>query len=797
VPVARNENQLSNVLAEFARTMLTDFPIQAILDRLVDRIVEVLPITAAGVTLIAPDTDPRFVAASDASALRFEKLQTELAEGPCIAAYETGDAVVVADLRDEPRFPRFAPRALEAGLAAVFTFPLCHGDERLGALDLYRDVPGPLDAAAMDAAQTLADVAAAYLLNARARAAQGDALAVSRSTAVHDALTGLPNRTLLLDRLGQTLTRHQRRPSSAAVLFLDVDRFKALNDSLGHAAGDLVLIEVAARLRAALRPADTVARLGGDEFVIVCEDPDHQLQVFALASRLADAVAVPFVLEDQEISLTLSIGIAFGSGASDESADSLLRDADAAMYRAKAAGRNRAEVFDADMRSLAAARAESEDELRAAIDNGELVVRYQPVLSLATNEAVGIEALVRWEHPTRGSLAAGEFIPLAEETGLIVPLGSYVLREACRQAAAWRTKPSTPLLVSLSVNLSGRQLLAPGLVDEVRSALVDSGLAPGNLCLEITEYVLVDDARASRAALEALKAIGVRIAVDDFGTGYASLAYLKEFPVDVLKIDRTFTAGIVRDRHDRVIVSAVVDLARAFGLTTIAEGVETEEQMLMLRSLNCEAAQGFWWSPPLLPDELAAWMVSASVTAAPERVSDGSPVVGVLIVEDDKSVRTMLKLLFDGSPGYTVLGEADDGREAIAAAAHYQPDLVLLDLSMPGMGGLEALPRIREVAPQTRIVVLTGLATPELFDEARASGAAEVIEKGLDPFELLGHVERILGRGSGSGGGVVPDHGGGVAEELLDVPLVHVGRLAGADQPADAQRLDEVGHGSG
>jgi diguanylate cyclase (GGDEF)-like protein len=638
------------------------------------------------------------------------------------------------------------PRTTPLPNEAVCTMPMGHGQEQVGTLALYRDGSEPLDDESVRIAHTLADVAAAYLLNAEARAADRDALDVSRDTAVHDALTGLPNRTLLLDRLDQTLARHQRRPASTAVLFVDLDDFKALNDSLGHAAGDLVLVEVAARLRAAVRPTDTVARLGGDEFVVVCDDPDHQLQVYALSSRLADAVAVPFVVEDQTASLTISVGIAFASGATDEDAASLLRDADAAMYRAKAGGRNQAEVFDADMRSRAADRHQAEAELRSAITNGELVVLYQPVFNLATNEAIGIEALVRWPHPTRGSLAPLEFISLAEETGLIVPLGSLVLHEACRQAAAWRAQPSGPLPLTVSVNLTGRQLLAAGLGHDVRSALAESGLAPNSLCLEITESVLVDDAAASRRVLEMLKSIGVRIAIDDFGTGNASLAYLKQFPIDVVKIDESFTAGIVRDRHDRVIVSAVVDLARAFGLQTIAEGVETQEQMHLLRSLSCEAAQGYWWSPPLPADELAEWMATASVTTAPESPSDGSPTTSILIVEDDASVRNLLRLLFDGTPGFSVLGEADDGREAIAAAAHYQPDLVLLDIAMPGMGGLEALPLILEVAPQTQIVVLTGLATPDLFDDARSAGAVEVIEKGLDPLQLVDRVERILGR---------------------------------------------------
>ena len=738
-----SDEAVADVLSEFARTMLTDFPIQAILDHLVTRIVDVLPITAAGVTLISPGTYPRYVAASDQSALRFEELQTELGEGPCLAAYQTGEAVAVADLRDESRFPKFAPRALEAGLAAVFTFPLRHGDEQMGALDLYRNVPGLMDASAMAAAQTLADVAAAYLLNARARDELQDALHRSREMAVHDPLTGLPNRVLLFDRLDHALVRQQRRPSTTALLFVDIDRFKSLNSSLGHAGGDRLLVEVAARLQAAVRLGDTVARLGGDEFVVLCEDFDV-LRAAALAERLAKVIAAPFVYGGRQITATLSIGIAFASATGGASSTALLRDADAAMYRAKAGGRDRYEIFDAEMRTRAREHLETAGALRYAIDRRQFVVFYQPEVNLTNGEVIGVEALVRWQHPDRGWVAPHEFIPLAEETGLIVPLGAFVLAEACRQVAAWWGRTPAPLRLSLSVNLSARQLLAPDLNEVVRAALAESGLTPSSLCLEITETVLLDDAHASVKALEALKAIGVRIAVDDFGTGYSSLTYLKRFPLDVLKIDKSFVDGLVHDRQDRAIVSAVVDLAHAFGLTTIGEGVETAEQLTLLRALGCEAAQGFLWSPALAPDDLARWAENVTVMAPPNETSTAGTTTGVLIVEDDASLRKMLRLLFDGADGYLVVGEADDGREALALAAHYQPDLVLLDLAMPGMGGLEALPLILGVAPHAKIVVLSGVEAVTMAAAARLQGAAAYFEKGLDPIVLLDRLTLIL-----------------------------------------------------
>ena len=340
-----NERQLSNVLSEFARTMVTDFPIQAILDHLVERIVDVMPVSAAGVTLISPGEEPRYVAASDDSALRFEKLQTELGEGPCLLAHESGQAVAVSDLRTEKRFPRFAPRAVEEGLVAVFTFPLRHGDAPLGALDLYRTSPGALGTRSMEVAQTLADVASAYLLNAQAREALHESSARSEELALHDPLTGLANRVLLLERLEHAVLRARRTGSLAAVLFVDLDEFKSVNDVHGHSVGDALLVIVAERLSSSVRPGDTVARMSGDEFVILCEDLNGPKEAHNIAKRVGNAVAAPFELDGVEVKMTASVGLAF-SGPGIELSDELLRDADAAMYRAKRSGGGHHAVLD-------------------------------------------------------------------------------------------------------------------------------------------------------------------------------------------------------------------------------------------------------------------------------------------------------------------------------------------------------------------------------------------------------------------------------------------------------------------
>lgn len=419
---ASSEEQLSDVLSEFARTMVTDFPIQSILDHLVKRIVDVLPITAAGVTLISAGTDPRYVAASDESALRYEELQTEFGEGPCLTVYRTGESVAIADLRDDVRYPTFAPRALAAGLAATFTFPLRSDGGAIGALDLYRDTPGPLDEASFEAAQILADVAAAYLLNAQARADLQDSLDRSRERSLHDALTGLPNRVLLLERLDHAVLRSSRSGKAAAVLFIDLDQFKQVNDQFGHGIGDQLLVAVAERIRAVVRPGDTLARLSGDEFVIVCEDLDEPAEVDAIAERIHATLQGPFVLSEVQVEITASVGIAFSSLGGHLS-EELLGDADAAMYKAKREGGARHQIIDLRERRPAAAPAGLARDLQRALANAELVTLYQPIVETNGGRVVAVEALLRWAHATRGSVPPSLFIPHAERSGLINPIG--------------------------------------------------------------------------------------------------------------------------------------------------------------------------------------------------------------------------------------------------------------------------------------------------------------------------------------------------------------------------------------
>jgi diguanylate cyclase (GGDEF)-like protein/PAS domain S-box-containing protein len=421
--------------------------------------------------------------------------------------------------------------------------------------------------------------------------------------ALHDALTGLSNRTLLLDRVRQAVARSARTGRAIAVLFIDLDRFKLVNDSLGHESGDELLVAVAERLLAVVRPDDTVARLGGDEFVVLCEDLGEE-GIVAVAERLRASLAEPYALRGGEVSVRASIGIATPADGG-SAAETLVRDADAAMYRAKERGRDRVVVFDDGMRGLAADRLSLEADLRRAIEGGDLSLAYQPTLDIRNGRITGMEALLRWEHPVRGVVPPSAFIPVAEETGLIVALGTWVLDQACRQVAAWRPLVGDAGLV-MAVNLSARQLAHPGLVADVAEVLSRWGCRPGEICLEITESALMEDAEAARAQLTALKDLGLLLAVDDFGTGYSSLSYLKRFPVDLLKVDRSFVSGLGTDAEDSAIVTAVIGLAHALGLSALAEGVEDGTQLRELQRLGCDMAQGYLLARPQPAEEMVA-----------------------------------------------------------------------------------------------------------------------------------------------------------------------------------------------
>jgi diguanylate cyclase (GGDEF)-like protein/PAS domain S-box-containing protein len=420
--------------------------------------------------------------------------------------------------------------------------------------------------------------------------------------ALRDPLTGLANRTLLVDRIRNVLSRASRHPSSAALLFVDLDRFKVINDTLGHAAGDEVLCVVAKRLAALVRPADTIARLGGDEFVVCCEGIDGLAGAELIATRVATALEAPIMVGGTDVVVSASIGIALVDDPTID-AQALLRDADAAMYRAKERGRDRFEIFDHEMRRAATNRVEIDHALQRALREGEFRLHYQPQRSLADGTLVGFEALLRWQHPDRGLLGPGEFLRVADETGLIVPIGAWVVQEACAQAARWVGAGDGPT-PTIWFNVSARQLVHQALVDTVAAALPrDDRL---NVGIEITEDALMSDPGVAIAATRELRQLGVRIAIDDFGVGYSSLSYVKLFPVDTLKIDRSFVRGVDESRQDAAIVAAIVGLARALDLDVVAEGIEHAEQATRLAHLGCGIGQGDHLGLPLPATEAGA-----------------------------------------------------------------------------------------------------------------------------------------------------------------------------------------------
>jgi diguanylate cyclase (GGDEF)-like protein/PAS domain S-box-containing protein len=423
--------------------------------------------------------------------------------------------------------------------------------------------------------------------------------------ALHDSLTGLPNRSLFLDRLSHRL-RHSRREKDRlfGVLFLDLDRFKLVNDSMGHGAGDQMLVETSRRLELAVRPGDTVARLGGDEFAVLLEDVDDPGDAVRVAERIQSSLKLPIKIENQEIVSTASIGIAM-SQTGYEKAEDVLRDADTAMYRAKSEGRSRHEVFDSAMHARAVSLLQIENELRQAIEREEFRVFYMPIVSLATGRIDGFEALVRWQHPQRGLVAPYDFVNVAEEAGLIIPIDRWVLRRACREVRAWQKSFPDGERLTVSVNLSGKQFAHPDLVEVIRGALKDSGLPAPSLNVEVTEGVLIDNTSAAGSMLGEMRKLGAQIYLDDFGTGYSSLSYLQRFPIDAVKIDRSFVSRMGARGEGSEIVKAIVTLAQNLKMKVIAEGIETQDQLAVLRMLKCSYGQGWLFSKPISHDDAA------------------------------------------------------------------------------------------------------------------------------------------------------------------------------------------------
>jgi diguanylate cyclase (GGDEF)-like protein len=503
----------------------------------------------------------------------------------------TGAAAWITDVAADPAFAR-----QNLGVRGAFAFPI-HTDGEITAVLEFFTAP----AVAPDAAllEVMAQIGS-HLGRVLERITAQEQIA---HQATHDGLTGLPNRLLFRDRLELALARAERRGTFAAVLFLDLDRFKDINDTLGHSAGDQLLRSVSQRLRAVMRESDTLARFGGDEFVVLCEDLDSEDGAVRIAQHFQRALLSPVVVAQKEHVVTASIGIVLANGA-DRNPDGLLRDADIAMYRAKQRGHGNWELFDEALRDRALERIATERALRHAIETGELRLHYQPIVTLDGGTLHSTEALVRWQHPERGLLSPGEFIPIAEESALILAIGAWTLREACEQAYRWRARFGDRAPLPVSVNVSARQLAQPELPEIIRQVLADTGASPGDLAIELTETALIEESSVPAASLHELKALGVRILLDDFGTGYSSLSHLQRFPIDALKIDRSFVMHLGAGEGNRAIVRAIAAMASALGLEVVAEGVETAEQAAEAQALGCGWAQGYYFARPGPPAQI-------------------------------------------------------------------------------------------------------------------------------------------------------------------------------------------------
>jgi diguanylate cyclase (GGDEF)-like protein len=591
--LARRARQ-QEVVAELGRFALEARDQLELVERMLASVVETLGArggavleldeSSANLTVVALTGLEGFIARGD-------RVRYDERTSPAGHALRTGRPLIMDETTARTRFDLYPP-FVAVGLDSAIVVPLVVRQRPYGAMVVHDWAERTFtqdDATFVSAITTLVAVAVE----------RQSAEAATLHAALHDALTGLPNRALALDRLEHALAWRKRDGIDVAVLMLDLDRFKIINDSFGHAAGDEALVTMGPRLRAAVRPTDTLGRIGGDEFVVVCPGADAADAV-GIAERLGLAASRPLALRGGDHFFSVSTGIAVASGTQD-TADSLMRDADAALYRAKELGRGRHELFDAAMRARVVARLGIERELRLALERDELEVWYQPVIDLASGRPVATEALVRWHHPERGIVPPADFIPIAEEIGLITQLGLIVLEQACAQTARWQRHGSP---FGVSVNVSGRQLLNPAFPGQVEAIAGAAGLARGSLTLEITETVLMDESEGPVGLLTELRALGMSLSIDDFGTGHSSMSRLKAFPLDSLKVDRAFVAGVATGSEDRALVQATIDMAHALGMTVVAEGVETAEQRDVLRELGCDRVQGYLYMPPRPAHEL-------------------------------------------------------------------------------------------------------------------------------------------------------------------------------------------------
>jgi diguanylate cyclase (GGDEF)-like protein len=544
----------------------------------------------------------RTLLAPDGSVEIMKPVELDPLEGVWARVASEGQAVLLSRPIENPRLHAYYE---SIGIRDAMVAPL-HGETRVMGTIMIGNRMGDVstfDDEDIKLFETLANHASVSLERGRLEESVAKLTELEgqlKHQAFHDSLTGLANRALFTDRVEHALTH--RRSGSTAVLFVDIDDFKTINDSLGHEAGDDLLVSMAGRVQDCLRPADTPARLGGDEFAVLLEEMSEPDDALRIADRIIESLKTPFTLLGKEIFVHASIGIAVNEDGRGEASE-LLRNADVAMYRAKNQGKGRYEMFQPDMHEAALERLRLKGELQRAVDQDEFQVEYQPLVDVASGTIIGAEALVRWMHPQHGLVGPGTFISLAEETGLILPMGSWVLERACHQARAWQLGSEDRRGLKINVNLSARQLQNPNLVDEVAVVLRSTGLPPETLVLEITESVLMADTEAAISQLQALKKLGVGLALDDFGTGYSSLSYLRQFPIDILKVAKPFVDTLLKGPEDAALAHAIIKMGKTLGLETIAEGVELRDQWTHLQRLGCDVAQGFYFAAPV--DEFA------------------------------------------------------------------------------------------------------------------------------------------------------------------------------------------------
>jgi diguanylate cyclase (GGDEF)-like protein len=590
--ISRLQARQQQEVARFGQRALSGEDIDELLREGLRVLRRVLDVDLANVIKVVPEEQSLVIVATEPHNTEVEGTKLPSSTGSH-AGYTlaTGTPVIVKDWDSETRFERGEHlRGMSSGLTVMIRA----ANRSFGVLGVECSDHREFGTQDVNFMQAIANV----IGNAVERREEEER---TRYEALHDPLTGLPNRSLFLDRLGRALANSERRQTSVAVLFLDLDQFKLVNDSLGHAAGDELLSAVAPRLEQGLRPSDTIARFGGDEFAVLA-DVRTERDAVRVAERIKSALSRPFKLRQRDHFVSASMGISLGRG--EKAPEAMIRDADAALYRAKERGRGGYEIFDSAMRARAVEHMRIENDLRRALDRDEMELHYQPIVGLRDGSIVAMEALLRWRHPEYGLTSPTSFIPVAEESQLIVPIGRWVIEEACNKAAEWQSMRPDSAPVRIAVNLSGRQIGDPQLLPTVSAAVDASGIDPATLSLELTESVLFEESGVSERVMRSLRGVGVRLILDDFGSGFSSLGYLKRFPLDGIKLDRSFIENVADGLTDAQIVKAVVEMARALGLEIVAEGVETADQLDAVRSLGCHQAQGFYFMPPLPAEEV-------------------------------------------------------------------------------------------------------------------------------------------------------------------------------------------------